>query len=106
MAIDRRTIRGDRLGQLKSKDMIREYILISATTMAMFLAKQPNWGSVPAYETTHQWADGRKVWVYDAALIDSLDLRGWDDLTVQYPLGENDSTHIHIVHLPDNQVIR
>lgn len=71
--------------------------------MAAILGRNPDW-QVPSYETVYSWPDGRKVWVYDAALIDSLGLRGWNDITVQYPINENDSNVAHIVHLHDSEL--
>lgn len=73
--------------------------------MALFLGVHPGFGDVASHETVYSWPDGRRVRVYDARLIDSLELRGWQDIKVLYPISENDSNHVHIVHLHDSELV-
>lgn len=84
--------------------MIRQYVLISAATIALMLAKKPEW-NFASYETTYSWPDGRKVHVYERRLLDSLELTGWNDITVRYPISLNDSNAVHTVFLHDSEIV-
>lgn len=70
----------------------------------MMLQKEPQW-AVPSYTTRYTWADGRPVIVYHRRLIDSIGLRGWNDLNVRYPINENDSVNVHIVRVHDTDIV-
>lgn len=85
--------------------MIREYLLISATTLALLVEKKPEWANIPRHSTIYTYANGDTVRVYDSRFIDSLELRGWNDINVEYPINVNDSNNVHIVHLHDSEIV-
>jgi hypothetical protein len=81
---------------------MKEYLLISLTSIGILVAQNPNWDIQPI-ETIYQRGN-KPVYVVDGRWIDSLGLHDWTDIRVQYPINLNDSNNVHRVILDNNEI--
>ena len=82
---------------------MKEYLFISYTTIALLMAHNPTWEIQPL-QTAYNYGNGKPVIVVDGRWIDSLGLRDWTDIMVQYPINLNDSSKVHKVTLNANYI--
>ena len=83
---------------------MRDYLLISFASILLLISQHPTWDIVPI-QTIYNYDNGRPAIVIEGRFIDSLGLCGWDDITVVYPITQNDSDNVHKVFLDSNEII-